>query len=92
MFPPQFPGGDETTGTWVSILERSGRQRSFGLIQGGIDIKLSQNVMPLPAPASFATVFSREHADGQFSLYWQFRPSPGDQIYTQEWYCDAYGT
>jgi len=84
--PTPIPGGDETTGTSVTIWNGLGGNGSFGLIQGGIAIKTSSTA------ASFSTFREYCCGDGISNAYsGNFAPSPGDQMYSQEWYCDAFG-
>jgi hypothetical protein len=84
--PTPIPGGDETTGTLISIWNGLNSTGPFGLIQGGVFIQTNT------VSASFTSFREYCCGDGASNLYTgNFSPLPGDQIYTQEWYCDAYG-
>lgn len=85
--PTPQKGYDETTTTAVTIWNGlGGYGTGSGLIQGGLDFETTPTA---------ASIFSfREYCcgDGVSNNYsGSFNPSPGDQIYSQEWYCDATG-
>jgi Tectonin domain len=90
--PFAIPGGDETggatTGTKIAIWNGLGGfdGAGSGLIQGGVDIRTT------PTLATYGTF--REFCCGDNNYYANgsgFTPNAGDQIYSQQWYCDAYG-
>lgn len=84
--PVPVPGGDETTGTSISIWNGLGGYGGSGLIQGGIFVQTT------PTTASYTPFREYCCGDGPSNSYTvNFTPNPGDQIYSQEWYCDAYG-
>jgi hypothetical protein len=86
--PKAIPGGDETTGTEESIWNGlGGFNTGSGLIQAGV------NILTTPFTASYGTW--REYCcgpGGNSNGYGgTFIPNPGDEIYDQNWYCDAKG-
>jgi hypothetical protein len=85
--PSAIPGGDETTGTEISIWNGlGGFGTDSGLIQGGVGIVTS------PTAAVYRTW--REYCCGdQYSNGYggAFTPNPGDEIYSEQYYCDANG-
>jgi hypothetical protein len=85
--PAAIPGGDETTGTEIAIWNGlGGYGTGSGLIQGGVGILTS------PTAAVYRTW--REYCCGDpYSNGYggNFTPTPGDEIYSQQWYCDASG-
>jgi hypothetical protein len=87
--PRGIPGGGGTNATAMSIWNGLGTGSS-ALIQGGVDLSTT------PCCASYSTF--REYCCGNpnernenFTAEGFFTPNPGDQIYSQEWYCDASG-
>ncbi len=85
--PRAIPGGDATTSTGVSIWNGiGGFGTGSGLIQGGIDITTS------PVAASYQSFREYCCGDPDSNGYGgDFSPNPGDQIYSQQWYCDSVG-
>jgi hypothetical protein len=85
--PAATPGGDETTGTWTLIWNGlGGNGTGAGLIQGGIAIRTNSTT------ASYSSFREYCCGDGISNSYsGNFSPNPGDEIYSQEWYCDASG-
>lgn len=85
--PAAVPGGDETTGTLISIWNGlGGNGTGAGLIQGGVFIQTNT------AAASYTSFREYCCGDGVSNSYaGNFNPNPGDEIYSQQWYCDAYG-
>ena len=85
--PTAAPGGDETTGTEIAIWNGlGGFGTGSGLIQGGV------NVATNSTSASYGSWREYCCGDGDSNGYGgAFVPSPGDEIYSQEWYCDSKG-
>ncbi len=85
--PTAIPGGDETTSTAISIWNGlGGFGTGSGLIQGGV------NVQTTPTAAAYSSWREYCCGDPNSNGYGgAFVPNPGDQIYSQEWYCDARG-
>jgi len=85
--PFAIPGGDETTTTGIAIWNGlGGFGTGSGLIQGGVQIQTT------PTTAIYFTW--REYCcgdDNYQSNGGQFYTNPGDEIYSQQWYCDEYG-
>jgi hypothetical protein len=85
--PKAIPGGDGTANTHIAIWNGlGGNGTGSGLIQGGVQLDTNGSV------ASYLTF--REYCCGdQYSNGYggAFVPNPGDQIYAQNWYCDAMG-
>jgi hypothetical protein len=85
--PTAVPGGDATTGTEIAIWNGlGGNGTGSGLIQGGVG---------LATTSTTATYLSwREYCCGDLDSNGYggaFTPNPGDQIYSQAWYCDSAG-
>ncbi len=85
--PKAIPGGDETTGTEEAIWNGLGGFRTgSGLIQAGVNIETT------PLTAAYGTWREYCCGDSDSNGYrGTFVPSPGDEIYDQNWYCDAKG-
>jgi hypothetical protein len=85
--PSGVPGGDHTTKTEIAIWNGlGGFGTGSGLIQGGV------NVYTTPTIAAYGSW--REYCCGDTDSNGYggaFTPSPGDQIFSQEWYCDSKG-
>ena len=84
--PGAIPGGDGTTKTEVAIWNGLGGVSAWGLIQGGVSLVTS------PTVASYNSW--REYCCGDTDSNGYggaFVPTPGDRIYSQEWYCDSVG-
>jgi hypothetical protein len=89
--PTAIAGGDQTTNTHVSIWDGVGGYGPNGLIQTGVEMTTNSTV------ANYGTF--REYAGGDpdndtrngVPYGPKFRPSAGDQIYAQAWYCDSKG-
>jgi hypothetical protein len=85
--PTAIPSGDETSGTATAIWNGlGGFSTGAGLIQGGVNADTSSSV---------ATYYSwREYCCGDLDSNGYggaFVPNPGDEIYSQEWYCGPKG-
>ncbi len=85
--PTAIPGGDETTGTEISIWNGlGGFGTGSGLIQGGV------RILTTPTIATYASWREYCCGDGISNIYsGNFTPAPNDQIYSEEWYCDSVG-
>jgi hypothetical protein len=85
--PRAIPGGDATTSTGVAIWNGlGGYGTGSGLIQGGIQIQTG------PTTAAYQTFREYCCGDPDSNGYGgDFNPNPGDQIYSQQWYCDSVG-
>jgi len=85
--PEAIPGGDQTTTTEVAIWNGlGGFGTGSGLIQGGASLYTT------PSAAAYGTWREYCCGDPNSNGYGgNFTPSPGDQIYSQEWYCDSKG-
>jgi hypothetical protein len=85
--PTATPGGDETSSTQVAVWTGvEGAGNNSGLIQGGVGIYTDG-----PAAGYYTW---REYCcgDGDSNGYGgAFTPKPGENIYAQNWYCDATG-
>ncbi len=85
--PKGIPGGDGTSTTEIAIWNGlGGYGTGSGLIQGGV------NVETTPSAAGYGSW--REYCCGDTDSNGYggaFVPNPGDQIYSQEWYCDSRG-
>ena len=90
--PKAIPGGDQTGTTEIAIWNGlGGYGTGSGLIQGGL------SVYTTPTAASYSTW--REYCCGDpdsnsrggVAFGGNFVPNPGEQIFSQEWYCDASG-
>ena len=85
--PTAIPGGDGTGSTGISIWNGlGGYGTGGGLIQGGVQIFTNS------MSASYVTF--REYCCGDpDSNTYKVSPTPhaGDQIFSEEWYCDATG-
>jgi len=85
--PKGIPGGDGTTTTEIAIWNGlGGFGTGSGLIQGGV------NVETTPSAAGYGTWREYCCGDPDSNGYGgAFVPNPGDQIYSEEWYCDSQG-
>jgi hypothetical protein len=85
--PKGIPSGDGTTTTEIAIWNGlGGYGTGSGLIQGGVSVETT------PGAAGYGSWREYCCGDGDSNGYGgAFVPSPGDQIYSQEWYCDARG-
>jgi hypothetical protein len=85
--PTGVPGGDHTTATEISIWNGlGGFGTGSGLIQGGVSIHTT------PTVASYGSWREYCCGDPDSNGYGgAFTPKPKDEIYSQEWYCDAHG-
>jgi hypothetical protein len=86
--PKAIPGGDGTTNTHIAIWNGlfGGFGTGSGLIQGGAQLATNGS------SASYLTF--REYCCGdKYSNGYggAFTPNPGDEIYSQNWYCDSKG-
>jgi hypothetical protein len=84
--PGAIPGGDETPdGTQIAIWNGV-EGPSSALIQGGVYL------YTLGSSATYGTFREYCCGDGDSNGYGgAFVPNPGDQIFSQEWYCDSQG-
>jgi len=85
--PRGIPGGDHTSKTEIAIWNGlGGYGTGSGLIQGGV------NVYTTPTLASYGSWREYCCGDPDSNGYGgAFVPTPGDEIYSQEWYCDSKG-
>jgi hypothetical protein len=85
--PTALPGGDATTTTEVALWNGlGGNGTGSGLIQGGVTLYTT------PLVASYGSWREYCCGDGDSNGYGgAFTPNPGDEIYAQNWYCDAEG-
>jgi hypothetical protein len=85
--PKGIPGGDGTTTTEIAIWNGlGGFGTGSGLIQGGV------NVYTSPTAAAYGTWREYCCGDPNSNGYGgNFTPSPGDEIFSEEWYCDSKG-
>ena len=85
--PTAIPGGDQTTNTIVAFWNGLGGFVSgSGLIQSGFTL------FTTPTVASYITWREYCCGDPNSNGYGgAFVPNPGDNIYIQNWYCDAQG-
>jgi Peptidase A4 family len=85
--PTATPGGDQTGTTEVAIWNGlGGFGTGSGLIQSGVNLYTTSNA------AAYGTW--REYCCGDpYSNGYggAFTPNPGDEIYAENWYCDAVG-
>ena len=86
--PTGVPGGDETTGTEIAIWNGlGGFNTGSGLIQAGVNLQTNQFVATYGTWREFCC-----GPGGNSNGYGgAFTPNPGDEIYDQNWYCDASG-
>jgi hypothetical protein len=85
--PTAIPGGDATSTTEVAIWNGlGGYNQSAGLIQGMIFLQTTPTAAGYASGREYCCGYARSNGYGG-----AFTPSPGDQIYSQEWYCDAQG-
>ncbi len=84
--PGAIPGGDETPyGTEIAIWNGV-EGPSSALIQGGVYL------YTLGSSATYGTFREYCCGDGDSNGYGgAFVPNPGDEIFSQEWYCDSKG-
>jgi len=87
--PAGVPGGDETIGTEIAIWNGlGGYNTGSGLIQAGVNVQTS----PLVAIYGSWREFCCGGPGGDSNGYGgAFTPNPGDEIFDQNWYCDASG-
>lgn len=85
--PKAVPGADHTSTTELAIWNGlGGYGTGSGLIQGGVYVYTS------PTIASYGSWREYCCGDSDSNGYGgAFTPSPGDQIFSEEWYCDAKG-
>ncbi len=84
--PELTPGGDETKATEASIWDGLGGYGVNGLIQSGI--------FAFTTPSAATLQSFREYCcgDGPSNNYrGNFNPAAGDELFVQNWYCDASG-
>ncbi len=86
--PSGIPGGDETTGTELSIWNGlGGYGTGSGLIQAGVSVETS----PFVATYGSWREFCCGPGGNSNGYGGAFVPNPGDEIFDQNWYCDAKG-
>jgi hypothetical protein len=85
--PKAVAGGDDTTTTEIAIWNGlGGYGTGSGLIQGGVNLYTS------PSVAAYGTWREYCCGDPDSNGYGgNFTPNPGDNIYSEEWYCDSKG-
>lgn len=85
--PQAIPGGDATTTTEVAVWNGlGGFSTGSGLIQDGI------NLYTTSSAASYGSWREYCCGDPNSNGYGgNFTPNPGDQIYSEAWYCDSKG-
>jgi hypothetical protein len=85
--PGAVPGGDGTTTTEVALWNGlGGFGTGSGLIQGGVNLYTTNSA------AAYGTWREYCCGDPDSNGYGgAFTPNPGDQIYSEEWYCNAQG-
>jgi hypothetical protein len=87
--PAGIPGGDETIGTEISIWNGlGGYNTGSGLIQAGVSLQTSQFVATYGSWREFCCGGPGGDSNGYGGA---FVPNPGDEIFAQNWYCDANG-
>jgi hypothetical protein len=85
--PTAIPGGDGTSTTEVAIWNGlGGFNQSAGLIQGMIFVQTTPTAASYASGREYCCGYARSNGYGG-----AFTPNPGDQIYSQQWYCDAQG-
>jgi hypothetical protein len=85
--PKAIPGGDQTTTTEIALWNGlGGFGTGSGLIQGGVSLYTT------PSAASYGTWREYCCGDPNSNGYGgNFVPEPGQEIYSEEWYCDSSG-
>lgn len=87
--PTAIPSGDETANTEISIWDGLGGYglgpNGSGLIQGGVFVQTTPSVALYGAFREYCC------GDGPSNGYASYVPNPGDEIYSQNWYCDTNG-
>ena len=85
--PAAYPGGDGTEDTEIGIWNGlGGYNTGSGLIQGGVGLQTT--------PTTAVYYSWREYCCGDPNSNGYggaFTPSPGDSVFSQEWYCDSSG-
>ena len=85
--PKAVPAGDETSGTEIAIWNGLGGFRTgSGLIRGGGFMRTHTLVATYGSWREYCCGDPDSNGYGG-----AFTPHPGDEIYSQEWYCDAKG-
>jgi hypothetical protein len=85
--PEGIPGGDQTTNTEIAIWNGlGGFGTGSGLIQGGVNVQTTPNMAVYGSWREYCCGDPDSNGYGG-----AFVPHPGDQIYSEEWYCDANG-
>ncbi len=90
--PTAIPGGDQTGTTEVAIWNGV---NGSGLIQSGVNLYTTSNVAVYGTWREYCcgdgySNTSNGQPNGQ-SYGGDFTPNPGDEIYAQNWYCNAKG-
>ena len=85
--PTGIPGGDGTTSTEIAIWNGlGGFNTGSGLIQGGVSVSTTPNAASYSSWREYCCGDPNSNGYGG-----AFTPNPGDQIFSQEWYCDSTG-
>lgn len=84
--PYGIPGGDQTTCTAIAIWNGLGGLAGSGLIQGGVNVDTTPTIATYNSWREYCCGDPNSNGYGG-----AFIPNPGDQIYSQEWYCDSTG-
>jgi hypothetical protein len=85
--PTAIAGGDQTTSTEMAIWNGlGGYNQDSSLIQGGVSVQTT------PSAAGYGVFREYCCGDPDSNGYGgAFAPNPGDQFYSEEWYCDSTG-
>ena len=84
--PKALPGADETGGTEISIWNGLGGLNGSGLIQSGVSLETSATAANYSSWREYCCGDPDSNGYGG-----AFTPKPGDNIFAQNWYCDAKG-
>ncbi|HTW08661.1 MAG TPA: G1 family glutamic endopeptidase [Acidimicrobiales bacterium] len=85
--PTAIPGGDQTSTTEVAIWDGlGGFGTGSGLIQSGASLYTTSNAAEYGTWREYCC--GDPHSNGYGG---NFSPNPGDEIYAENWYCDAQG-
>jgi hypothetical protein len=90
--PTAIPGGDNTTSTEIAVWNGlGGYGTGSGLIQSGVSLQTTPSTA---AYGSWREYCCGDKDNNMRNGAWygsRFTPSPGDQIFAEEWYCDSEG-
>jgi len=90
--PTAVEDGDETEGSQIAIwngVEGSGN--NSGLIQGGVGVTTIGLAASYWSWREYCCGDSDSNQGAYDTAHGAFTPNPGDNIFSQEWYCDANG-